>query len=518
MKSRGIILVMAILACLSGATWTGQPLEAAQNKQAFPYRAEVIPGELFAAVYAHDIPTADGKVPCWTFVSEGLEKHGQHEIVFSLRRLRRRAYEDVSGDVLAMFKRLYSAIDAGARLNPYDSGELTTDPGMSFLGLKGPRGLFFLPAEMFDGVDVPFEALAAVLVIGDEMEVMDKSSPLRIASMLGAEYRYYPCPPWSDPSRKPVVSAGQFGKSVLNKYARRNTPGVMIRHSLGREKNIISLRVEDGVAAKLASLVTGLPDKGVVALMTDPDPEATMRYAWLPKAGKTGLIFNKLGPWVTGTFALLVYGEEMEEGGGRCEDGISLILTPSSWGKLNASLTSFRPCEIVLNDGTTVTTEFIHLSTFDPLKPRAFTPASIQLYQSSDELRARAGEDATLKDYIRLFEVTAAGILADADREGARGILIAVMIKPGQQARTWCEAVEGELADDTLESLAGAFGKISPLQVKDGPVAFMLKGTLWDGKVSAFPEFPKAWSDALAASGRPFTSLDDLAKLIWPDR
>jgi hypothetical protein len=389
-----------------------------------------------------------------------------------------------------------------------------------FLANKGPWGFIYIPAEMFDGVEVPFGALAAVLIKGDEVEVMAKSSALRLASMLGAEYQYYPCPPWSDPSRKPVVSTKQFSKSILNRVDKARMPGLTVSLSEAGGASMVFLRIEGGSAAGLGSFVAKLPDKGVIALMTDPEPSATMRYAWLPAVGKTGVIYAKTGLHVSGCFALLIYiyGEEMKEGGGKFEDGIVLSLTPSSWNKLKASLTSLQTARITLSDNTLLTTVFVDISAFDPLKPNPFFPRHIGLYQSQEELRARLGDMSSLNDYVQLFESAVSSALADGEQIYARGFLIAVGVKPGKKVMHWCEAIEGSLPEGTLNKLETLLGNIPPIEVKDGPVAFILKGALWGREVKAFPEYPSAWSKALEASGRPFTSLDDLFKIIWPDK
>ena len=252
--------------------------------------------------------------------------------------------------------------------------------------------------------------------------------------------------------------------------------------------------------------------------MTDPDLEATMRYSWLPDVGKTGVIYADYGLIVTGSFALLVFGEGVEDRGKVLEDGIRINLGPASWDKLKASIASFQPAKIFLDKDTMLTVSFIRTTTFDPLLPKSFFPASLQLYQSPDEQKARMGEGSPLTDYAKLFEKAASASLAETQKQDACGVMIAVVLKPGKLTRVWCEAVDGSLSDDTLKKLSEELGKIPPLEVKDGPVAFTLKGTLWDRKVKEFPEFPKAWAEAISASGKPYTSLDELVKIIWPDK
>lgn len=488
---------------------------AAQERSKLPHRAEVVPGKLYVTVYAHDIKTSGTKVHCWSFVSEGLERQGQHEIVFSLRRPRGKTWEDFSQEILGMFEGFYANAEQGNRVEAYDGSIMATDA--LFLANKSTWGLIYIPAEMFDGVEVPFEALSAVLIKGDEVEVMAKSSALRLASMLGAEYEYYPCPPWSDPSRKPVVSTKQFGKSVLSKVTQARTPGLMVSRVGTDEISMISLGIEGSAAPALGAFLAGLPERGAVALMANPAPEATMRYSWMPDVGKTGVIFAKYGLWVTGSFALLVFGEGVEDKGKILEDGISLFLGPSSWNKLKTSIASLQPAKIPLGKDVMFTTAFLHISTFDPLKPKPFVPRHIGLYQSQEELRARLGDMSSLNDYVQLFESAVSSALAGGEQGDARGFLIAVGVKPGKKVMHWCEAIEGSLPEETLNKLETLLGNIPPIEVKDGPVAFILKGALWGREVKAFPEYPSAWSKALEASGRPFTSLDDLLKIIWPD-
>jgi len=416
-----------------------------------------------------------------------------------------------------MFEVIHGHAEQGQRIEAYDGSILAKEA--LFLGQKGTWGLIYVPAEMFDGVEVPFEALAAVLIKGDEIEVMSKSSAFRVASLLGAKYTYYPCPPWSDPSRKPVVLAKEFAKSILSQVDHVRTPGLTVRQTFPQDKkSVIALRIEGTALIELNSLLAGLPDKGAIALLTDPDPEATMRFSWMPAVGKTGVIFANTGPWVTGCFVLLVFGEGMEDRGNEIEDGIGLILSPASWNKLKASIASVQPMAIPLGkEGRTLKTEFIHTVAVDPLAPNPFVPSIFTLFQSQEEFISRLVDVSSLKEYVQLFERTASSALADVPQGDACGFLIAVGIKPGKKTMVWCEAVEGSLPEETLKKLETVLGNIPPIEVKDGPVAFMLEGVLWGRTVNTFPKFPSAWSKALVASGRPFSSLDELFKIIWPD-
>jgi hypothetical protein len=52
----------------------------------FPVHIEIVSGELSAAVHLHTIETNRGKTACWSYVTAGLARHGQREMIFTLVR------------------------------------------------------------------------------------------------------------------------------------------------------------------------------------------------------------------------------------------------------------------------------------------------------------------------------------------------------------------------------------------------------------------------------------------------
>lgn len=335
--------------------------------------------------------------------------------------------------------------------------------------------------------------------------------------MLGAAYKYYPCPPWSDLNRKPVVSAKEFATSVLAKVDVVRMPGLMVTKSSGLDDtNDVLLRVEGSAMQRLNAYLAGLPDAGVVALLTDPDPEATMRFSWMPGVGR-GVIYCDMGKWITGCFVLFVYGPGRPNAEKDAEDGIALSLNSKSWEVLKEVLAKGESTALILNgEGLCLLIQFIQTFSVDNLAPQTFVPKSVSMFQSQEEMKARLG-DLTISEYAQKFEKAIQEALAGADLGDACGLMVAVGLKPGKLRVVWCEAVEGSLPQATLDGLYAAFGVIPSIEVKDGPVAFIIKGALKDKKVEAFPDFPSAWTKTLEAAGQKFTTLDGLFKLIWKD-
>ncbi len=51
-----------------------------------PATLSLVPGQLSVRVCRHSIPNGAEQIPCWTYVTDGLWKLGQKELIFSLRR------------------------------------------------------------------------------------------------------------------------------------------------------------------------------------------------------------------------------------------------------------------------------------------------------------------------------------------------------------------------------------------------------------------------------------------------
>jgi hypothetical protein len=143
----------------------------------------------------------------------------------------------------------------------------------------------------------------------------------------------------------------------------------------------------------------------------------------------------------------------------------------------------------------------------------------LRLYVPNAELTRRIGEDVKpLVAYIKALEKTASKCLEKEELSEARGLLIAVGIKPGKKTRVWCQSVDGEVPDKVLRKLEKELAKVETIEVKKGAVAFGMEVTLRGQKVKKFPEFPTAWLEAAKRSGtRLLVPPDDLFKVIWPD-
>jgi len=496
---------------------TALSISGAQKKVGPLAQVEVIPGDLSIRSYSHRIDTGSKRIACFSYVTNGLERHGQHEVVLTVPR--KGLGNDVPPDVVEIFKSLRDAAVEGHRAGAYEGFVL--EPGTSFLGRAGNWGFVLIPAQVFDGVDVPFEALAAVLVKGDETELLKKRLTYRIASMLGAEYKYYPCPPWSEPDRKPLCSAKDCEASLMAKSDWRYAPGLSVRMSPGSgQKSEIDLTVEMSGLPQLNSIFANPthPDSPAFNLLTLPDPLATMRLAWFPHLGKTGIIFAIPGLYLTGGFLLIRVKEGIEEKAEAVEDGFELCLRPESWGRLRASmaLAISNAFPLAAKDRI-LRVEFLRRFTFDEFVEMPYHATAVGDYLVYAELKKRVPDVGSVEDYIKALSKAASAALKDSKKYDAHGVLIAVGVKPGKKARVWCDAVEGSLPEETLRNLESVLESVPTVEVKDAPIAFAIHGSLWNRTVKEFPAQPAAWIKAIADSGKTLRVPDELFAAIWPD-
>jgi len=347
-----------------------------QRTLKLPYRAEVIHGEMFITVYAHDIETQQGMIPCWSYVSQGFIRHGQQELVFTLRRPPGNDEKDFPIKLFEMFKTIFSYAEKGRLVHA--GGYTIFNPNMPFLGHRGKWGLIYLPCQSHPNVEIAPNALEAVLIKGAETELIQKVGYYRIATSLGAAYRYYPCPPWSDPARKPVISVDDYEKSVLSKVPCVWTRGLMVRLGakaqvslsrfgrswqdlLAEQETEIILRVQKDAVPQLNSFLSSLPNEGPIALLTEPDLGADVRLSWSSASGETLGIFplTGSGSWMTGSFLIFNYGKEIPDGGNVVEDGFYMGLSSASWKRLKSAIASGQPIAIPASkDGLSLKVEY----------------------------------------------------------------------------------------------------------------------------------------------------------------
>lgn len=280
---------------------------------------DLIPGELSAQVYDHLLPTRQGVIPCWTYVSEGLERYQQPELVFTLVHPAETTVP--SEDPLRLLQMIKGLAEHGRVVH---AGGVTQFGQRNFLG----RHLAYIPAQNLPGVPLPQSAICAILVTDDEVAEIQEFGITRVMARLGQAASYYPCSPCSDPLRLGVSFAETRKNTILAGVVRLRVPGCRVYQANGR----VVLLLATGVGALLASQLAEVPADSAFALLTDLDPAADGCFVWEPGQSEPAAITpeGSTGSRICGCFITFAVGQA-EDGVCGVEDGFGVFLTLKSW-------------------------------------------------------------------------------------------------------------------------------------------------------------------------------------------
>ncbi len=316
----------------------------------FPVHVDLVPGQLAAQVFFHEIESSTGTIRCWSYITSGLLTHAQKELIFTLRCAPDEPATTFPDDPLHLFSFFHQLAQNGQLV---DAGGVTQFGEQNFLG----RHLAYIHPQPLEGVPVPHRAIAAILVTQDEVSAVQEFGISRLMARLGHEASHYPCPPWSDRSRPGLSFERARQESVLARVPRFHAPGVRIV----REGQRVVLRVSAGARERLKRHLRQAPSNAALALLTEIDPTANACLYWEPdQPGGPAAITppGSDGSRLCGCFALFVPAQKEDEVR-LFEDGISLLLTNRSWKAAQKALMKERPLALSTGgDGSSLSIEW----------------------------------------------------------------------------------------------------------------------------------------------------------------
>jgi hypothetical protein len=312
-------------------SWLNRLLEGSRSNQTdvmFPVDVD-LGCSMRVHVYFHEIDTRDGKVTCWSYVTDGLMSKGQKELVFTLQCEPNEAANSFPRDPLDVLASINELAEQGRLV---DVGGVTQFAGRKLFD----RHLAYIDSETFQGVPIPLNGLAAILVTDDELQAVREFGILRAMSRLGFASRYYPCPPWSARSRAGISFVQTRQETILSRVRRGRARGVRI---VSADK-ITELRIDPCALPRLRESLSDLTSGDPFALLTDIDRSATGCLVWQPGQSRPEAITppNSDGSRLCGCFAMLV-PQQAENEVRLFEDGIALMLTNEAWAHVQHALT-----------------------------------------------------------------------------------------------------------------------------------------------------------------------------------
>lgn len=322
-------------------------------------RGDLLPGRLAMSATEHRLSTAGGALECWSFVSDGLAALGQKELVFTFARQRDESIDPLAGQVGRLLITIHSLAAAGRIV---EIGSFTEFGERRFLGERGPRGLAYLRAQPLEGVTLPDRALAAIPLMGDEVETLKHFGMTRVAARLGERYRYYPWPPWWDRDRAVIAAVAGDDASVL-----RFTPhGVMqglyvsVEGPGGTLGSHLSIRLLASSRDLITQALDQFPTGSGATLVGEPDPGADALMVWRPGQTEPAVIGLAGSPTrrIAACF-LMIVSEASSDSILVREDGVAVLLSNTSLSRVVEALRAARPFQARTENDWTLSVEWM---------------------------------------------------------------------------------------------------------------------------------------------------------------
>jgi len=290
----------------------------------FPLTLELVQTKLAVTVHHHHLLGTGSHIPCWTYVSHGLSKLKQKELVFTLKLNDIDTAPTFSRSPLKIFLLLYHHALKGQRV---DIGDITS---LGENGLFGFSGIGYTVGLLkANELPLPASYLSCVLLSKEEHFVAQALGLSRVIARLGYEKNRFPLLPWNDRQHRGVAF-----QNVLKTSMVRNLKPLRLKHCT------VNLIAGDKVVLVLSPLLQrALVDyfnaknaTSPVCLLTQFEVYHEGCLVWLP--GRDSIEMNTLpgasGELIAGSFIILAPGKE-QTGATMLEDGFLMEFTSEAW-------------------------------------------------------------------------------------------------------------------------------------------------------------------------------------------
>jgi hypothetical protein len=297
-------------------------------------------GGLTLHEYRHVLETARGRLAVRTFLTEGLAARGGSEVRVTVP-------EGWSEGASAALRTLEIQERFVAEGRPATLGGFT---GFRVPGLASgaPVGVTYARGQRVEGIAGSEAALLAVLLHPDELALVQRGLSMRVLGALGAQARYFPCPPWWELRSAPVLTPAQQSQSLLEQLSPRVAAGDVRVTQLG--DGSLRLSIPEAAVPTFAQLWTQAPQTQTLALLAQLAPDADGQMIWAPGSPEPQAIAAGSGPPQRMGYTFLALVAHDEPATRMIEDGLALLLPPEPFDLLKAALLSGRSTSLALDE------------------------------------------------------------------------------------------------------------------------------------------------------------------------
>lgn len=246
----------------------------------WPKTIELLPdGQLKALVHHHEMRSmVSGKLSCWTYISQGLDKLGQKEVIFTIRRrTSTEAIVDFPHGPLEWFRILYSLARNKQVVDQFHQTQFAERSPL--LDRLDVRLILYYPPLELPGVPlsmIPLDRLHAIPLTASEAKVARSYGIMRVISHLGCSERYFPVMPWIDQDRGDCVTMEQMKGSVREEIPSHSLVGM----SCVQRGAEFTIHIPASAENELKILVDALPSSDVLSFDCFPYEKSDSGMMW----------------------------------------------------------------------------------------------------------------------------------------------------------------------------------------------------------------------------------------------
>jgi len=300
-------------------------------------------------IYKHTLHMTSKRPTVWSYVTEGLKKDGQQEMVLTV--LKRPSESDRAYPQLPI--KLFALIDQLAKQDKIvTTGGYTEFKTQGFLAPQF-KGLIYTTVTNLQGVPLPDDCIAVVPITEDEITVYQTAGPSRLMARLGRDANFFPCPTWCDRDRSSAFTQGDITEMQEDPVFRSAKAQTFALTAM-QDNDQLSLRLTDKTSALLLELLEQLPSDSALRLALGIDPRADALLVWETKdqdsrsmIAPAGSTYHKIGI----TFLALLPGLKKNEiltGA----DGCALMMTAEDFSRFKTALVNKDQYVLPMGDGS----------------------------------------------------------------------------------------------------------------------------------------------------------------------
>ena len=337
----------AVLCSVSmGCATPGRPIpQQSVSVRTPPGRASGIDLEV------HSLKEVPGHAPAaWAFVTVGLLKIGQPELVLLVKRRPTEKEEAPPKDGLEVINLLANEVIGGRRFKEWDIAGI---PG-GMLGRSDLTGIV-LGAEVPDPrLKVPGPTMTVLLITEDELQVARHFGAPRVTNLLAYQGNFLPYPPWVDRSRRSVCTPADMNDSpVATVGTRMFLRGAAVWQAPKSQSERVTLRLTPEAAKQAANVLRkGSTDKFAFFSLAPP-AEIDSRLVWRPLGQRPLVVSAAKGEvgLTAGGFVVLLASPGWS-GARLSEDGFSLFIPEDRWTQFLLAMESGQAFDVAAKDGS----------------------------------------------------------------------------------------------------------------------------------------------------------------------